>query len=68
MQSYNGRLYAGLTADSAVMPDAQKMRAFLEEAYAEVARGGGREAASSLKPRHPRRPLCRGAAPTAAEQ
>jgi WS/DGAT/MGAT family acyltransferase len=62
LQSYNGRLYAGLTADSAVVSDAGKMRSFIEEAYAEL-----REAAGVRLPKAPK-PRARRAAVSTAEQ
>jgi diacylglycerol O-acyltransferase / wax synthase len=61
MQSYNGRLYTGLTADVAVVPDAQKMREFMEEAYAEL-----RDAADVKTRKRPKPRVRRTPAPTEA--
>ncbi len=41
IQSYNGRLYFGLTADSAAAPDVQRLNEFLEEAFSELRRAAG---------------------------
>jgi diacylglycerol O-acyltransferase len=56
IQSYNGGLYAGLTADLAVVPDAHSLRSFMEQAYAELRAAAGAEAPRPPKPRTRRRP------------
>ena len=70
MQSYNGRLYAGLTADSTVVPDARKVRAFIDEAYAELRAAAGVKPLKAPKPRARRapgsRPATNGADPEQA--
>jgi diacylglycerol O-acyltransferase len=45
IQSYNGKLYFGLTADSAAAPDVRRLNEFLEEAFGEL-----RQAAGVLEP------------------
>jgi hypothetical protein len=41
IQSYNGKLYFGLTADSAGAPDVRRLNDFLEEAFCELRRAAG---------------------------
>jgi diacylglycerol O-acyltransferase / wax synthase len=41
IQSYNGKLYFGLTADSAAAPDVRRLNDFLEEAFGELRRAAG---------------------------
>ena len=41
IQSYNGKLYFGLTADSAAAPDVHRLNDFLEEAFGELRRAAG---------------------------
>lgn len=43
IQSYNGKLYFGLTADSACAPDISRLNEFLEEAFGELRRAAGME-------------------------
>lgn len=40
-QSYDGRLYFGLTADAAAVPDVHRIREFLEDAFAELRQAAG---------------------------
>jgi diacylglycerol O-acyltransferase len=41
IQSYNGKLFFGLTADSAAAPDIRRLNDFLEEAFGELRRAAG---------------------------
>jgi diacylglycerol O-acyltransferase / wax synthase len=41
IQSYNGKLYFGLTADSAAAPDVSRLNDFLEESFSELRRAAG---------------------------
>jgi len=40
-QSYNGRFFAGLTADAGVVPDVGRLRDLLRQAFSELSRGAG---------------------------
>ena len=41
IQSYNGKLYIGFTADTAAAPDGGKLTDFLDDAFAEIHRAAG---------------------------
>ena len=49
VQSYAGRFYVGLTADSAVVPDVERIREFMDQAFAEL------RAAAGVSPVRPKR-------------
>lgn len=49
IQSYNGILYMGLTADGQALPDVLRLKRFLDEAFAEL-----RRAAGVVAPRRPK--------------
>jgi len=49
IQSYNGRLYIGLTADSKAVPDARLLGDFLDDAFSDL-----RQAAGIQEVRHER--------------
>jgi diacylglycerol O-acyltransferase / wax synthase len=48
--SYNDTIYIGMTADSRMMPDVDRMKSFVQEAFDEL-----KSAAESLSRAHPRR-------------
>ena len=50
VQSYNGRMYCGLTADADVVPDSGKLRDFIDTSFAALRRAAGLQ-----KPRAGRR-------------
>ncbi|HWC99116.1 MAG TPA: wax ester/triacylglycerol synthase family O-acyltransferase [Candidatus Sulfopaludibacter sp.] len=45
-QSYNGKLFFGLTADSQAAPDVDKLRDFIKDAFGEVCRSAARHTKS----------------------
>jgi len=45
-QSYNGKLFFGLTADAHAAPDVDKLRDFIRESFHEVCRSAARHTKS----------------------
>lgn len=41
IQSYNGRMYFGFTADAAAGPDVERLREFVDESFAELRKAAG---------------------------
>ena len=57
VQSYDGKMCFGLTADAGVVPDVRRLRDFIREAWAALCRDAGvRRAAPAKKPRARRTP------------
>jgi diacylglycerol O-acyltransferase len=50
VQSYNGQLFCGFTADAQVVPDAGRLRDFMRAGFAELARAACRKRAPHLAP------------------
>jgi WS/DGAT/MGAT family acyltransferase len=57
IQSYNQKLYFGITSDAAAAPDAVHMRTFLDESFRELLRAAGLPESSDRKVPTPPRPV-----------
>ncbi len=55
IQSYNHKLYFGLTGDAAAVPDVDRVKAFLDAAFSELCRAAGVRKQSTKPTRRPRK-------------
>jgi len=53
VQSYDGKLFFGLTADAHVAPDVQRLRDFIRESFADLLKAAVRKRPARKKPSHP---------------